>query len=42
MNFARGINPCDNTDIRAERYPIVVVMFEMALVWYLCGLAAIY
>lgn len=32
INFARGINPCDKTDIRAERYPIVVVMFEMALV----------
>jgi len=35
MNFARGMRPCDNTEIRAERYPIVEVMFDIAVLWYL-------
>lgn len=35
MNFARGIRAWDKTEIKADRYPMVVVMLEMALLWYL-------
>lgn len=35
MNLALGMRPCDRTEIRAERYPIVVVMFDIAVLWYL-------
>ena len=35
MNLALGMRPCDRTEIRAERYPIVEVMFDIAVLWYL-------
>lgn len=35
MNLARGIKHCDNTDIRADRYPIVSVISATAELWCL-------